>query len=373
MKPTDQELKAMFGQTPDSFTAAMERAIAGEKPAQAAPAPRRINRTWSIVLIVALALALTTGAYAAALRLGLRDMLNRGVLSVIPQSALEALQATEAQSWEVGPLTVSLNETLADGYMTYVVSQINTTDGSKALMVQGTDDFYIEVPDNLKAYLGIEADRMFDAAASFDGPIYTVDVWLNIDSELIESEVMGLEGVYGDDGSLLVASMTPTIREKLGDTLSGELQVKVCQLKINGYQEETSTVGSETYHMDRETVEEWEAFLPIELPVTGVIETRTYWPDGDNDLGWCTVEKVDAERTAAGMYVYISLTASEDGRGWVECLDANQQEYPRNDMYSTTHIDRDDFPHIVVMTYYGTDELPDPLYVQSDDITVRLK
>lgn len=373
MNLTDQELKDMFGKTPDSFTAAMERALAGDKPEREAPAPRRLNRTWSIVLIVALALALTTGAYAAAVRLGLIDMLNQGVLSVVPQSALEALQATEAQSWEVGPLTVSLNESLADGYMVYVVSQINTTDGSKALMVQGTDDFYAEVPDNLKAYLGVEGERMFDAAARYDGPIYTVDVWLNIDSELIMSEVMGLEGVYGDDGSLLVASMTPTEPELLGDTLPGELQVKVRQLKINSYQEEAFTVGGETYRVDREEVAEWEAFLPIEISVTGVIETRTYLPDGDNDLGWCTVEKVEAERTVAGMYVYMSLTASGDGRGWVECLDANQQEYPRNDMYSTTHIDRDDFPHIVVMTYYGTDELPDPLYVQSEDIIVRLR
>lgn len=372
MNPTDKELKAMFGQTPDSFTAAMERAIAGEKPADA-PAPRRLNRTWSVVLIVALVLALTTGAYAAAVRLGLRDMLNQGIITSVPQSALEALQATEVQSWEVGPLTVSLNETLADGYMVYVVSQINTTDGSKALMVQGTDDFYVRVPDNLKAYLGVEGERMGDAALRYDGPIYTVDVWLNIDSELIMSEIMGLEGVYGDDGSLLVASMTPTVPERLGDTLPGELQVKVRQLRISSYQEEAPTVGGEEYHIDREEVAEWEAFLPIEIPVTGVVETKTYLPDGDDDLGWCTVEKVDAERTAAGMYVYISLTASGDGRGWVECLDANQQEYPRNDMYSTTHIDRDDYPHIVFMTYYSTDELPDPLYLQSDDKTIRLR
>ena len=373
MNPTDKELKAMFGQTPDSFTAAMERAIAGEKHAHDAPAPRRLNRLWSIVLVVVLALALTTGAYAAAVRLGFIDLMKNGAFSYIPQSALDVLQATEVRSWEVGPLTVTFNEAIADGQLVFVACQAQVTDGSDALLCGWDMDGF--TPDVLKQKLGLEDEWLVDAAQHYGGPVYAVETWLEMDESLLDGEQMMVDPYWGSDGSILSAYMVDTDPELIGDTVEAAMRVRVSRMEISDVQKNAEVIRS-----NREIVERWEEVFPLELPVTGVIETKTYKPVGDGDLGGVTVEHVYVERTPVGLYTYTTLrladeTSNEDRRFSIRFLTAEDERFPYSGLYQSGYIDDTNAPEIKVMEFISADDMPEAMHIYNrmNDMTIEIR
>lgn len=371
MKPTEQELKAMFGQTPDSFSAAMERALNGEAPAhEQSKTPRRLNRTWSIVLIVALALALTTGAYAAAVRLGFIDLMKNGAFGYIPQSALDVLQATEEHSWEVGPLTVTFNEAIADGQLVFVACQARVTDGGKALLCDW--DLVGRTPDVLKQKLGIEDEWLIYAAQNYEGPVYSVETWLEMDYELTDGEAMMVDPVYGSDGSILSAYMVDTIPERIGDTVEVAMRVRVNRMVISNVQMDREIIRS-----DREILETWEEVFPVEIPVTGVIETKTYTPAEHADLGWAVVERVDVERTPVGLYTYTKLHFTDEEFNVyqayeIQVLCGPDDQY-NTGLYQSGYLEDENYPEVVLMTFVSADEMPETLYLQYDDIEIEVR
>lgn len=365
MKPTEKDLKAMFGQTPDSFTAAMERALAGETPARETAKPRRLSKTWSIVLIVALALALTAGAYAAAVRMGLADFLGRGELLDVPQSALDVLHNTTVQTWEVGPVTVSLNETIADGHIAYIVCQSRMTDGSPVLMINWELD--CDVPAELRQALGLEDyEWMADAAANSGLPVYSVETRLEVDPEIYGGE-MQLEAFYNGDGSMVTAGMIDTDGLPVGNVVKGNLRVDVHRMRISNF-----SLGEYSSLCDRESVEQWTAFFPVEIPVVGTLETKTYTPVSDADVGWATLEQIDVERTPAGLYTYLTVTMTDADadvyRGYG--LSVQRTEDPEeitDGLYNAGGIWENDYPRIVLSGFISADEMPEKLCVLDMD------
>ena len=361
MKPTDQELKAMFGQTPDSFTLAMERALAGEKPAGSEKPARRLSKTWSIVLIVALALALTAGAYAAAVRMGLVDFVGRGELHDIPQSALDVLQSTEVQTFQAGPVTVSLNQTIADGHLAYIVCQSRMTDGSKVLMINWELGYH--VPEELRQALGLEAyEWMADAAANSGLPVYSVETRLEVDEEIYGGE-MGLEAFYTGDGSMVTGGMIDTDGLPVGDVIKGNLRVDVHHMRVSDF-----SLGEYSPHYDMEMLESWTEYFPVEIPVIGVLETKTFKPVGDRDAGRAMLEKIDVERTPAGLYTRLTVTMTDENADvyWGYGLKVQRTEELYEDtwgLYDGGGVAENDYPRIVLSGYISADEMPETLYV----------
>lgn len=367
MKPTEKDLKAMFGQTPDGFVAAMERALAGETPErEKQKKPRRLKRAWSIVLIVALALALTVGAYAAAVRLGITDFIG-SYLGYVPQDALDVLQSTEARSWEIGPLTVSLNETFADGYMVYTVWQARTTDGSDALLSQWYDSFYQETPEVLQKRLGLQGGFFGAAAAAYEGPIYSAQVWMELDPELVDGQEGIMDGVYGEDGSMAWVDLVETNPKRIGETLTCSVRIRVTALQISSFTDD----GSSSQEQER-----WEEIVEIQVPVTGVIESRTYLPVTEGDLGYGTVEQIYVERTPAGLYCFVTLRMAEDGDPYgaynMTFLDQNMEHYP-NGMYMSGYIDTDNFPEVLAMHFLSVDEMPESFFLKQGNSTIEFR
>lgn len=373
MKPMEQELKAMFGQTPESFNLAIDRALAGEKaerPAHGKPAPRRLSRVWSIVLIVALVLALTTGAYAAAVRLGLVDFVGGGYIGPIPQSALEVLQSTETQSWEVGPVTITLNETIADGHLVYVICQARMTDGSDALLYNW-DCFEMRTPAVLKERLGLEGDWLALAAAGYDGVICSVQTRLELDPAVTSGDEMELDPAYGSDGSLLNAYMVSTDASTLGETVTGQLRVDVRLMQVND-----AWLGEYSIHWDAEVREKWTEYFPVEIPVIGTLETKTYLPVEGGEFSWGTLERVDVERTPAGVYAYIRVLVTDPSVNMhrVGCglRDENDEDLPGG-IYPASGFDDSAWPEVTWMDYFGADELPETLMVHIDGESLRVR
>ena len=372
MKPMEQELKAMFGQTPDSFNAAIDRALAGEKaekPASEKPMPRRLSRTWTIVLIVALVLALTTGAYAAAVRMGLIDFAG-DYIGEIPQAALEVLQSTTVQSWEVGPVTVSLNETIADGHLTYVVCQARMTDGSDALLYNW-DCFELRTPEVLKERLGLEGDWLAVAAAGYDGVICSVQTRLELDPEITDGNEMELDPAYGHDGSLLNAYMVQTDASALGETVTGQLRVDVRLMQVND-----AWLGEYAIHWDADVKEAWTEYFPVEIPVVGTIETKTYLPVEDAAFSWGILERVDVERTPAGAYgsIRVRVTDPSVDIHRVGCgLRDESGEYLPKGIYMAGGFDDAEWPVVTWLDYFGADELPQTLLVHVDGKDIKVQ
>ena len=106
MKTMDEELKTMFGETPDSFRLAVQRAV-DKKEAQ----PMKKRMTVRAILIAAVVIVATMAvAYAVGTGMGLTDFLGIFHENVqVPSGVKQVLDSTVQQHWQVGPLTLTLN------------------------------------------------------------------------------------------------------------------------------------------------------------------------------------------------------------------------------------------------------------------------
>lgn len=363
----------MFGQTPDSFTAAMERALAGETPARESARPRRLSRTWVIVLIAALVLALATGGYAAAVRLGLLDLSGRNELGEIPSSAKEILEATEVQTFEVGPVTVSLNSLMIDGYVAYAACQTHVTDDGRAILTDWTDGLYSAIPDCYRGFADaaeLSGDRLGELAEHWDGPIYSVSTRLEIDYSMYEGEEMLMDPVWGSDGSIVTGNMIEMNPDAVGETVSATLFINVHEMTVN----EFDLYGEV---LDVEIGENWQLREPLEVSVHGAIESRDYQVEGDGDLGIATVTGATIERTGVELYVHIALTAADETMEyhelpWLDLLDGEGEPLPEG-LLGTFYTDHEHWPDAVVTLAVGMDEMPDAVKIPYGDHLVTLR
>lgn len=364
----------MFGQTPDSFTAAMERALKGEAPARDVPKPRRLSRAWAVVLVAALVLALATGGYAAAVRLGLLDLWGINELGVFPSSAKEILEATEVQTFEVGPLTISLNSLMMDGYVVYEACQTHVTDGSRAILTDWTDSLYGSViPDCYRGFVDaaeLSGDRLGELAEHWDGPVYSVSTRLEIDYSLYEGDEMLMDPVWGSDGSIVTGNMIEMNPDAVGETVPATLFINVYELTVNAFDLPTETC-------DIEIGENWRLRVPVEAPVYGAIETRDYQVEGDGDLGIATVTGATIERTGVELYVHIALTAADETMEyyelpWFQLLDGEGERLPEG-LLGTFYTDHENWPEAVVTLSVGMDEMPDAVQIPYKDHLVTLR
>ncbi|MCH5286965.1 MAG: hypothetical protein J1E43_06065 [Christensenellaceae bacterium] len=373
MKPMEQELKNMFGQTPDSFSLAMERALAGEKPARETPAPRRLRKVWTVVLIAALVLALATGAYAVAVRLGLLDLSAMNELGVFPPSAQNILESTEVQTFEVGPLTVSLNSVMTDGYVIYQACQSRVTDGSRALLTDWTNGLYSEIPDGYSAYAdaeGLAGNRLGDLAAQWEGQLYSVSTRLEVDYSVVEGGEMLMDPVWGADGSIVTGNMIELNPAEIGESLPATLFINVHEMTVNEF-------DLYSWVCDVEIGENWQLRVPMEVPVYSAVETRQYQVEGSGDLGIATVTGAEIERTGVELYVHVAMTVADETRKyyevpWFELLDENGEPLPAG-LLETFYINHDNWPEAVVTLAVGMDEMPDVVRIPYEDYVVTLK
>ena len=350
----------MFGQTPDSFTAAMERALAGEMPVRETPKPQRLRRVWVIALIAVLALVLTTGGYAAAVRFGLLDLRGQDV-SRVPQSAVEVLRDTQVQTWTVGPVRVSLNESIADGHVTYVICQSNMADGSDALLMHQTDELYIDTPESLQQRLGLREGMLGFSALAYDGPVYSVETRLEVPSVMDE---MIMEAYYGSDGSLITGDATypkPGFAEEI---VSGELYIDIARIELSSYTE---------YGAQYEVLERWTERVPVEIPVTGVIESAAYEPLEGEGLSWAEIEGIRAERTPAGVYIYADLRVTDLEKEIRGVYFRALCEEQGNGLYQITDYDDGDWPLATLITNLPVEEMPETLTLGFGRETVEVR
>lgn len=193
--------------------------------------PMKRNITRTVILVFALLISMMTAAYAAS-QLGLADFF--GSRYVLTESAREALAQTKQQTWEVGPVTFTLREAIADGHLAYVAVDARMTDGEKALLVN--PDAYADdpiQPDTLEIVHAQKGETWIDLGKRLGLPVYQLRCDQNLDETLLAGEQM-IAGLSAEDGSALCISETMTNPDAVQDTLPVSLYIRVRQIDENG-------------------------------------------------------------------------------------------------------------------------------------------
>jgi hypothetical protein len=354
----DLNLKDAFPPMPDTYHAALMNA------ARSAKEEKNMKRaSFRAVLIAAAILVATMVVAFAASQLGLTDFIN----NTLPDSAKTVLSATEQKTYSVGPLAITLRETLADGRVTVVTTQAKPADGSNVL-VSGEDREVI--PDSEAARLNVPKDTSFvDAAKQANIPLYTVSSYLTIDEDYMGGEEMW-DSVWAKDGSILLVDLLKTKPDKVHETLTGTLTLRVRQID--------PATGSYIEGKD------WRLEEEISIPVNGVTAEKTYTPVSEAEalLAGFTVQSVKAEKTCAGVYLTATLMAGEDALQedaeilykLAEFRDAQGQSYPEG-MSLSGSLNDEKWPTVIWEAMISVDDLPDSLQMANveDGSGVTLK
>ena len=91
------------------------------------------------LLIAAILMVVTMSAAFAAKQVGWADFFSGYDGIAVPKAGEAVLNATKPISYEVGPITFTYQQLLADGRIALSAAQAHTTDGTKALYANDTD------------------------------------------------------------------------------------------------------------------------------------------------------------------------------------------------------------------------------------------
>jgi hypothetical protein len=359
----DLNLKEAFAPMPETCHAALMKAARSVKEEE-----NMKRASYRVAFIVAAILVATMVAAFAATQLGLTDFFNT-YDTTLPDTAKTVLSATEQKTYTVGPLAITLRETLADGRIAYVTTQAKPFDGSNALITGG--DFEV-IPDNEANRLKVPEDTSFvDAAKQANIPLYIVSSYLTIDGKYMDVEGQEMQDIlWAEDGSALLVDMLPTKPDAVPVTLVGTLTLRVREID--------PATGSYIEGKDKD----YQAEEKISIPVNGITAEKTYTPVGEALLAGFTVQSVKAEKTCAGVYLTATLTAGaealrEDAQllyKFVEFRDAQGKTFPIGINLSGNLID-EGWPTVIWEAMISADTLPDALQMANveDGSTVTLK
>lgn len=345
----DLNLKDAFSPMPDDCRDALMDAARSVKEGKPM---KRVSFRMALIA-AAVIVALMAVAFAAG-QLGLVDFFNRYYDNRLPDSAKTVLNATQQKTFTVGPLSITLRETLVDGRIAYVTTQAATADGSPALIV-ASYDIDMAIPDALAAKMNVPKNTIaLDAARQAHVPLYTVSYYLTVDEAYRDGEEM-LDILWAEDGSALLVDMLTLNPATVPETLSGTLTLHVREIDL----------AQETYA----EANEWRMDEELTLPVSGVTAEKTYLPEGDAQLAGYTINSVKAEQTCAGVYLTATLTSPEavphEVHGLysiLEIQDAQGQPFPGG-INLSGRLNGDAWPTVIWESMIGLDTLPESLQI----------
>lgn len=258
----------------------------------------KVKKRLSFGLVLALVLILASVAVAiAATRLGWVDYLGERQGVTVPKTAREALNATAPQQFQVGPMTFTFNQLLADKRMVMSSAAVRTTDGSEALYADDTN-----VYEAVDALSGTVLERYhldsginwLDAAKQLNLPLYGIRALVEISQEYSEGFAME-DAMWNEDGSIIYFNMPMLTPKSVKDELPVTLYMSVTQF-------DPST---------GDTLGKWQIRENITLPVAPLLAEKTYLPEGDAELDRVKLVSVYAQQYATGIYLTSTFTGKE--------------------------------------------------------------
>ena len=211
-------------------------------------------------------------------------------ISISP-SAQEALHATQPVSYQVGPMTFTFQQLLADGHMGLSAAQVHLTDGSKALYADSADD---AVPEEVLASYDLSwGGSWFEAAQELQLPLYSVRALLELPAAYSAESMEG--ALWQEDGSITYFSMPLLASVPSQSEIPATLYMQVTQ-----------------YDPFSESVlATWQAQEDISLPMTPMLAEKTYLPTQETYFAGLKLENVQGTSYATGIYFTAQFTAQE--------------------------------------------------------------
>lgn len=319
-----------------------------------------MGRPGKVLLVAAMLLLLAMASAVALARLGLVDFLGGYDQVALPDSAKAVLSDTEAKTYEVGPLLITLRETLYDGHIAYTTFAAAPKESGRGLI--HVDEKNSPIPESEAERLQVDKGlTLLQGATQADVPLYLVTVNLTPANGPEEGEEMR-DIVWGEDGEALLVNMRQIASSNGPATL--RMQVEIHVLQVSPY------------------AHEWRVEDTIKITKNEGETVKTYEPEGDGQLGGYTLHRVEARQTVAGVYLSLVLTAGEQvGESeahslykYIEYRDVEGQQIPEGISLSG-EINTDGWPSIVLEHMLGIGELPETMviYYGADGSQVVMK
>lgn len=360
-------LRSAFGPEPEDCHAALMAAARSVKEEE-----KTVGQgVRTLAIAVALVLSMTAVAFAVG-QAGLREWLEQFMGTTTPQTAQQVLTATEKTTYEVGPLTMTVSETLADGRLAYLTVNAASKDNS-ALVYDASGDPYDPVGTERANALNdpdIQAETPLALAAQKSGlPLYSVMAWLQLEEGVSDGTEM-MDALCQEDGSVLLIDMLTTDPAMVGESLNVDIYLRVKQIDPVTME----TVG-----------DAWQTVEQRSLTVYGVTDTKDYQPQGDGLLNdGVTIISAKAELTCAGAYVTIQARpadgmsydkAESQGFLYTELLDDAGSAFPKGISLSSS-VTQTENGLVQIEQMIGVDALPESItitapMVQGSSVTIK--
>lgn len=295
------DLKRAFRPVPESCHRALmdaARSVGEEKPVK--------RFSYRAALIAAIILIAAMAVAYAAVRMGWIDYYDQQYGIAVPKSAQEALTPSQPKTYQVGPMTFTYQQMLTDKRIVLSSAAIRLTDGGEALYANDTNiyDSVSAITDTVANLYSLSdyQETWLEAAQELDLPLYGVRALVELPPE---NNLGSMEdALWNEDGTIVYFNMPMLAPGSVDGNLNATLYMAVTQFDpITG-----------------ERLEKWEAREEVTLPVTPLLEEKTYLPQENATFDGLTLESVRGERYATGVYLCATFSAP-DGMSKEEVMD----------------------------------------------------
>ncbi len=330
---------------------------------------RSMKRASFRAVLIAVVILLATVAVAlAAQQLGWVDFYKGYDGVTVPKAGQEILNATQPLTYQVGPMTFTYRQLLADGRIGLSAADIHTTDGSEALYVPDCDDIYDPVDagdgDTVLERYGLEAGTTWLVAArQLHLPLYRVCALIDVTENCSAGVSMGA-ALWHETGGLVYYSMPLTEPSAVRDALPVTLYMSVAECD--------PATGEE--------LNQWTKEEACEIPVPAMLNEKSYGPVRNVLLNGMSLTGVRAEQYVTGVYVFCNMVAP-DGMSEETALQAaygltflgsDGKELPGGISLSGD-ANMDAWPTVVLEKMISAEELPQSIAISDGDAEILVK
>ena len=349
------DLSTAFHPIPEACSQALMEAA---RSAVQKKRPKRVP--YRIVFAAALVLLCTAAMAYAITQQGWAEFLGQQFGISISPSAQEALHATQPVSYQVGPMTFTFQQLLADGHMGLSAAQVHLTDGSKALYADSADD---AVPEEVLASYDLSwGGSWFEAAQELQLPLYSVRALLELPAAYSAESMEG--ALWQEDGSITYFSMPLLASVPSQSEIPATLYMQVTQYDP----------------FSQSVLATWQAQEDISLPMTPMLAEKTYLPTQETYFEGLKLENVQGASYATGIYFTAQFTAQEhmtdmdaqEVLNHISILDEAGCPLPQG-MNLSVCINTQALPKVTMERSTSLEAFPDQLTVSMDEVEAAVR
>ncbi len=234
-------------------------------------------------------------AFAASEIFGLSDYFQKFDISLTQQQQ-EAFKPDKETAWQLGPMTFTLQERVADPYYAYISTKVDMIDGSQVLTCMFPDDRLTDAQRTALNLEKIERDygdgivttqpTFMEAAQQTGLPLYSVRAIMEVAEEINGGE--GMEHILHTNTGCVYINQHSLQQMDGRSKLDVQIFLRVSKIDpVTG-----------------EDIDKWSTREPYTLPVSKLVAEGHYVPETPLVSRDMTLSEIRTELYETGMYVY---------------------------------------------------------------------